>query len=137
MTTQKEVALQEGIRGLLPCKAERDILIVQWRRGLSYFTATTLVILDMSTEPAAKSGSGYMEGSFNIDKDYSLIFSDVRVIDEGRYYCVVFDLATGKLFYNYTDVTVLGKCFNTCIGAHDKIFFITLDTRLLFPDSVG
>ena len=77
-----------------------------WKFGDDYQTADRVVILDLQNQKGVRSGPGYDSGRFNITDEFSLVISEVRVVDEGRYYCEVSDNLLGVVFRNHTDVEV-------------------------------
>ena len=75
-----------------------------------------LVSLDQYYRVGERSGPGYDRGRYNMTNDYSLIIHDVSVEDEGTYICEVSDFETGRVFRNYTNVTVTGMCYSADIN---------------------
>ena len=106
--TIPSVTLKEGSEAELKCEYERDALAVFWKYGFDYQTADRVVILDLQNQKGEKSGPGYASGRFDITDEFSLVIVEVRVEDEGRYYCEVSDNELGVVFRNHTDVKVGG-----------------------------
>ena len=102
------VALEEGSRAELLCDYQRDAIAVYWKKGNTSSTAVYVIILDLQYNKGQRSGPGYEEGRFYMTDNYTLIIEEVRVDDEGRYFCEVSDDLLGKIFRNYTDVAVVG-----------------------------
>ena len=50
-----------------------------------------------------------VEGSYDIDANYSLIIQNVTIDSEDVYYCDVFDLDTGEIGREEVNVVVFGK----------------------------
>ena len=71
-----------------------------------------LVVLDQYYQVGKRSGPGYDAGRYNVTNDFSLLIHDVSVKDEGRYICEVSDFETGRVFRNYTNVTVTGMYYS-------------------------
>ncbi|XP_072166138.1 uncharacterized protein [Diadema setosum] len=106
VTTEPGVRLRQGLPGLVPCTVTRKLSAVSWKKGDTIESATTVVILDISNSNRAISGPGFEDGEFTVASNYSLIFTNARSTNSGRYYCEVSDYETGVLYRNYSDVKI-------------------------------
>ena len=103
--TESEVYLVEGFPAIIPCKVDRKLYALYWKRAT--FSADAIIGLDLHFNTGVKFGNGYDKGSYDITPDYSLIIENVSRSDDGLYYCEVSDFETGALYRNQTRVTVL------------------------------
>ncbi|XP_071510272.1 roundabout homolog 2-like, partial [Diadema antillarum] len=106
VTTEPEVRLRQGLPGSVPCTVTRKLSAVDWKKGDTIESATTVAKLDISDSNGAISGPGFEDERFTVASNYSLIFNTARSEDSGRYFCEVSDYETGSLYINHSDVTV-------------------------------
>ncbi|XP_071485851.1 uncharacterized protein [Diadema antillarum] len=104
VSTEPEVRLRQGFRGLVPCTVIRKISTVSWKKGDVVENAVDVVTLDISNGHI--SGQGFEDGEFTVASNYSLIFENALSKDSGRYFCEVTDYGTGSKYRNQSDVTV-------------------------------
>ncbi|XP_063960524.1 uncharacterized protein LOC135155467 [Lytechinus pictus] len=106
--TEPSVQLLNGSSAILPCQYNHDVYEIYWvyQNGHDESGGDTIVKLDVYFDIGKRSGKGFEEGRFNISDDFSLLIEPVMMQDYGRYSCIVSDIASGKSYKNYTDVTV-------------------------------
>ncbi|XP_063960217.1 uncharacterized protein LOC135155239 [Lytechinus pictus] len=90
-----------GNPGVLTCRFNKDPIAVYWLKGIVPEQAPIQVIW----HEGSKSGSRYEDGTYDIDRNFSLIIKEVKDADRGRYICRVSN-HRGILINNYTDVTL-------------------------------
>ncbi|XP_072166121.1 uncharacterized protein [Diadema setosum] len=105
--TDKRRVVAYGDQAILRCRYEGAVYAVYWLKGDTYTDADRLVVLDLYYEIGERKGPGYDQGWYNISDDHSLVISSTRIRDSGKYFCVVSDLATGRLLINSTFVDVV------------------------------
>ena len=109
MSTDPEIVLEEGSRGVLPCRVDGlDAVRVTWSRGPVLQYAQVLIIHESYNDDWSTYGGGYQHG-YDILANFSLIIDDVMVRDSGIFFCEIFDQTTSQNFNDFTDVKVYGK----------------------------
>ena len=98
------VILQNGIRETLPCEVKVRTDTIYWLKG-----PTLILRYVLENGDWWKYLSENVEGSYDIDANYSLIIINVTIDSEDVYYCDVFDLDTGKIGREEVNVVVFGK----------------------------
>ncbi|XP_071487064.1 uncharacterized protein [Diadema antillarum] len=84
----------------LPCNIQEDPLAVFWvKEGISGQQQRTTKATFIDGEFQSR------EERFDIDKNFSLVLTDLEVADEGRYYCQVL-LKNDQIFENTTIITI-------------------------------
>ncbi|XP_071502960.1 uncharacterized protein [Diadema antillarum] len=100
--TEPSIILSVGASASVPCTYEDRVFAVSWKKSqLGALAAEEdVVVLDAQSTPNMRI---YHMNGFNITDDYSLTIADVSFQDEGRYFCIVSDYATGTLIRGHTD----------------------------------
>ena len=110
VSTDPEVVLQKGERGVLPCRVSREVGTVTWSRGPELTTADILITLQLPHNGEfIKAGQGYEDKLYDIDDNFSLIINEARIYNNGNYFCDVLDLDSGRPITNNTNVIVFGE----------------------------
>ena len=99
--------LEKGSQYSLPCTYNKPVSSVMWSKGSTFNQADTLATL-IFTDGHVVERANYKH-QIDIAEDFSLIFKNVAINQEGRYFCAVSDFETENIWYNHTDVTVLGS----------------------------
>ncbi|XP_071495346.1 uncharacterized protein [Diadema antillarum] len=105
VVTEASVEFNEGEKGVLPCRVNRDVGYVQWTRSTDP-PDHKLAKLHLYSTPPVRSGQGYGAGLFNITDDFSLIIKNVKPEDEALYTCFVMDYGNDAGYFNVTRVFV-------------------------------
>ena len=94
--------------GVLPCKIGRTLsTTVYWGIGPNASNVHNIVAYFPAI--GKRFGPGYKSGLFNVSDHYSLIINNVRIEDEGNYFCEVFDDELGRPVLNQTKLHVVGE----------------------------
>ena len=106
------ITLQNGDKGALPCRVDRQVHSVTWSKGHVVQTADVLLLMQFDDKGSRKAGQGYVDGLYDIDANFTLFIHHVNVTNNGLYFCEILDLESGQNYLNYTDVNVFGMLAN-------------------------
>ena len=110
VSTDPEVVLQKGERGVLPCRVGREVGAVTWSRGPEITTADIVIALQLLPNGEfIKAGQGDDDELYDISDNFSLIIIESTIDNNGNYFCDVLDLDSGQPIVNNTNVIVFGK----------------------------
>ena len=110
VSTDKEIVLEKGSQGILPCRVERDVGLVTWSQGYTPSTAEILLRYKFYNKKWTKGGDGFDNELYDIHTNFSLVIKNVRISDDdGYFFCEILDIETGRNFWNNTDVIVYGE----------------------------
>ena len=104
VANETRVLLQMGITGTLPCEVKVRTDTILWLKG-----STGILRYVLENEVWRKHLTTDLEGSYDIDANFSLVIQNVTTYNDGTYYCEVFDLDTGKVETDELNVVVYGK----------------------------
>ena len=109
VVTQREVILQMGTQGVLPCRvhSDDDIALMIWYIQTPN-SKIELVELNFLGDIPERFGPGYETKFYNISDEFSLIIKDVKIQDRGTYICEMVTLEESEPFNNNTIVSVFG-----------------------------
>ena len=107
--TEYEVLLAKGSRGIIPCDVDTDdtIATVDWRKGSA--EAQPSITLANFDGTWGVDGPRYVDGSYDMDLDFSLIIKNVSVEDNNDFFCRVLLISSGFMRFNQTIVSVYCK----------------------------
>ena len=107
--TDKHIALLKGSRGQLPCRVTRQVDSITWSKGQTFVSARLLLVYQFYEGKWSKIGSGYTDGLYDIETNFSLVINNVEIQDEGFFFCEILDRETGRSFVNQTELDVFGE----------------------------
>ena len=106
--TDQQVTLQTGSRGVLPCRVTRQVDSITWSRGPTFVSSQPILAFLFYDGTWEKLGTGYTEGLYDINANFSLIINNVTIEDRGYFFCEMLDRDIGQTFENQTQVAVFG-----------------------------
>ena len=111
--TEATVLLKKGTMGQLPCEVEgeRTVVGVSWNKTTASSVPQNLIYIELRGNSWHKDGEGYLNGSFDINSNFSLIILSVKIKDDGWYFCDIFDENSGKILTNSVNAMVYCKYF--------------------------
>ena len=106
--TDLQVTLQKGSRGVLPCRVTRQVDSITWSRGPTFESSQPILAFRFYDGTWEKLGTGYTEGLYDINANFSLIINTVTIEDRGYFFCEMLDRDIGQSFENQTQVVIIG-----------------------------
>ena len=104
-----DVYLEAGTRGLVPCgRTDINASRVLWSRDPPPIDNLVTFIFDNKGVWTKYIPDDY-EGLYDIDQDFNLIIQNVRLEDEGTYYCTLEERDSFNRFNVSRTVTLFGK----------------------------
>ncbi|XP_063959183.1 leucine-rich repeats and immunoglobulin-like domains protein 2 [Lytechinus pictus] len=101
---ESSVTLPLKQTGRVPCQVNIRPRKVSWFGSRNEM----LVFIDLSKDSIVIGGTGYKDGLFHITGEYSLVIYNVKIQQEGLYFCVVTDYDTGVTYQDDSLLTVIG-----------------------------
>ena len=121
MDTDEHVTLENGIRGEVPCRVTRQVDSITWSKGPNFAASQRLLVFQFYNNEWSKLGSGYTEGLYDIEANFSLVINDVKIQDDGFFFfCEILDRDTGQSFANKTELDVIGRYCGSLIKHKDN-----------------
>ena len=105
MWTLSLLTVERGSSTELPCGYDHEVNTVFWRKENSS-AVDAEQIATLYSNGSRIGHPGFDTRRFDITSNYSLVINDVRLEDEGLYFCQVLDSALDETFGNYTYVKV-------------------------------
>ena len=101
---ETNVLLQTGTSESLPCEVKVRTETIFWLKESS-----SILEYSLNNGVWETSGTGYDEGLYNIDANFSLLIQNVTISSEDVYYCDILNSETGIIETQQINVTVFGK----------------------------
>ena len=107
--TESEVVLRRGSRGLLSCREEGNLTLINNAVWEKLASDTPLITGGYYQGVWEKGGHGYDKGLYDIDKNFSLIIRHVDIVDHDSFFCSAAILEPRTFLRSLTNVSVVGE----------------------------
>jgi len=108
--TESAVVLQKGSKGMLPCREEGNLTLINnvaWYKG----SFDDLPIIQAGYYKGSWEKGGYDKKLYDIHENFSLIIKNVETTDHGSFFCSANILEPRSFLTSQVNVSVFGKLY--------------------------